>query len=284
MKTVLEALTTLSKALNENGMHNGRRQAEELLCDLLGLDRMKLYMNFEKPLTEQEWKECNDRLFKRLQGHPLPYIHGSVEFYQCKIRVTPDVLIPRQETEILVDKIVQVLSKEDCKGKVLLDLCCGSGCIGLALKKRFPELQVVLSDYSAAALKVARQNAEQNQLQVTFLEGDLLQPFKGQRAHYFVCNPPYISEEEFKTLDREVRDFEPRQALVGGPKGFEIYQRLERDLPDFLEPHAKVWFEIGHHQAEAVREIFSSARWKNQKAENDWAGQNRFFYAELSGH
>jgi release factor glutamine methyltransferase len=280
MKTVLEALTSISKNFTDNKIENGRRQAEDLLCDVLGCDRMKLYLNFEQPLTEHEWSICSERLFKRLQGQPMSYIHGSVDFYHCKIQVTPDVLIPRQETEILVDKIVQTLSKEDCKGKVLLDLCCGSGCIGLALKKRFPELTVFLSDYSAAALKVARKNAEHNHLQVTFLEGDLLQPFINNKANYVVCNPPYISEEEFASLDREVRDFEPRQALVSGVTGLEFYQRLAQELPNHLYPHAKVWFEIGYNQGESLRKIFSDSLWLNPTVENDYARQNRFFHVQ----
>lgn len=276
MKTLQEILQASTEFLHKKGIKNARRQAEDMLCDLFSLDRLKLYMNFERPLTVEELAACRERLSRRAKGEPLAYIHGEVEFYHCKLKITPEVLIPRQETEILVDKIVQALSHEDLKNKRLWDICCGSGCIGIALKKRFPELQITLSDISPEALKVARENAEKNGVEVRFLQGDLLTPFKNEKADFIVCNPPYVSAKEYPNLDKEVLDFEPRLALVGGEQGTEFYERLAKELPAHLNPHAKVWFEIGYQQGDEILRLFGH----QGKLEKDWSNQDRFFFLE----
>jgi release factor glutamine methyltransferase len=280
MKSLLEVLTLSANYLKERGIEHSRRQAEELLCDVLALSRLNLYLEFERPLTEKELSLCRERLARRAKGEPLPYIHGQVEFYDCSILVSPATLIPRQETEILVDKAAQALARLDLKGKVLWDICCGSGCIGIALKKRFPDLQVALSDLSAEALAIAKQNADRNEVEVDCLQGDLLAPFKGKKAHFVICNPPYIAESEFQSLEVEVRRYEPKMALIGGETGVEFYERLNRELPAYLEPRSSVWLEIGYQQGKAVEQIFSGKPWKTAKLENDWSGQNRFFFLE----
>lgn len=280
MKSVLDVLTLSTDYLRKKGIASPRRQAEELLCDALSLNRLKLYLDFERPLNESEINICRERLLRRANREPLQYIHGQVEFYNCQIEVNPSVLIPRQETEILVDKIVQRLSQENLKGKVLWDICCGSGCIGIALKKRFPELDVTLSDISSDAVRVARRNAQLNQVSVRILEGDLFQPFGSEKAHYIVSNPPYISEDEYLTLDKEVKDFEPKLALVGGVEGTEVYEKIAHSLFSYLEPEFKVWFEIGYLQGERMLEIFKNWLKGKQIVENDWSGNNRFFFLE----
>lgn len=273
MKTVREALSFLVEAFQPEF----RRQAEDLLCDLLDCSRGELFSIQDKLLTSEQWNTCREWLLLRLQGVPLPYIRGQMEFYGCLIKVNPAVLIPRQETEILVDKIVQDLIRSDLKGQSLWDLCCGSGCIGIALKKKLPDLQVSLSDRSAEALAVAKENARNNQVEVEILEGDLLLPFEGRKANYFVCNPPYISEAEYASLDWEVRGHEPAMALVGGESGLEFYARLAKELPDYLYPEARVWLEIGYQQGAALAGLFTGPVWKEIKVEKDWAGHDRFF-------
>lgn len=280
MTSVGEALVFVAQALEVKEGSSARRRAEELLCSVLACDRTYFYSHGHHQLNESEWLRCQDYLSRRLKGEPLAYIHGVMEFYHCQIKVTPAVLIPRQETEILVDRIAGVLASQDLRGKVLLDLCCGSGCIGIALKKRFPDLIVVLADFSFDALQLAKQNALDNQMDVTCLQGDFLEPFKGRLAHYVVCNPPYISEEEFDELDLEVKAFEPKMALVGGVNGLEFYERLARDLSGYLFPRAQVWLEIGYMQGNSVQELFKGDPWKGQRLENDWAGHHRFFFLE----
>lgn len=280
MKTLLEILTLSTHYLQQHGIQNPRRQAEDLISDALGMQRLNLYLEFDRPLTESELEICRQRLTRRSKGEPLQYIQGDVEFYGCKIFLNKDVLIPRQETEILVDLIVKDLEKEDLIGKSLWDLCCGSGCIGIALKKRFPLLKVVLSDISIKALELAKKNAKENQIDVQFLHGNLLEPFLGKKTDYLVCNPPYIAEEEFSTLEAEVRHFEPKQALVSGSTGLEIYSHLATDLKKYLTPLAKVWFEIGSTQGSAMYELFPSDQWRTCEVKNDWSGKNRFFFLE----
>jgi release factor glutamine methyltransferase len=278
MKTVQEVLSLSHNYLKGKGIHNARRQAEELLSDALNMTRLQIYMDFDRPLTEDEMDRCRDRLSRRSKGEPLQYIRGEVEFHGCSIKVTPAVLIPRQETELLVAMIVKALEGKDLSQKILWDVCCGSGYIGIALKKYFPDLQVFLSDISPEALAIARENAERNGVAVTCLEGDLLKPFGDQKADFVVCNPPYVTEGEYPRLDKEVRDYEPRLALVAGPTGVEFYQRLAHDLKGRLAVDGKLWLEIGTGQGNTIKQIFENAGWENGQVEKDWGGHDRFFF------
>jgi len=283
MKTIRQTLIILTETFRQNQILLPDRQAEDLLGDLLNCSRQKLYLNGSRYLSESEWECCQDRLRKRLQGVPLQYLHGQVEFYDCLIKVNSHVLIPRPETEILVDKIVQTLKGKNLTDQVLCDLCCGSGCIGIALKKRFPNLKVVASDLSFEATEMTKVNAKENQVQITVDQGDLFESFKNQKMHYFVCNPPYISLKEYIALERDVLDYEPRQALLAGETGLEFYQRLAAQLPDYLFSFGRVWLEIGYDQGKAVKQLFQGSSWENQKVEKDWAGHDRFFSCQFRG-
>lgn len=280
-KTILEVVRLSTEYLKQKGIDSPRRQAEELISDVLGVARMQLYLEFDRPLISQELDKCRESLSRRGKGEPASYISGKVEFHGCTLKVNRHVLIPRQETGILVDMVIKQLATQSLEGKILWDVCCGSGCIGIALKKRFPELQVLLSDFSADALDVAKENARQNDVEVTALQGDLLAPFAGKKAHYFICNPPYVSEAEYPTLDPEVRDYEPRLALVAGNGGLEFYERLSKELMGYLHPSAMGCFEIGHTQGCGVQALFSGHPWKQNRIEKDWAGHDRFFFLEL---
>lgn len=281
MRKIQQVLSEIAKILYDHGFSNSKQQAEDLLCELLNCSRAYLYSNPTQPLSEQEWQTSQYWLKRRLQGEPLAYLSGKVHFYHCLIEVNRSVLIPRPETEILVDKIVTDLKKQDLTGKILWDLCCGSGCIGIALKKALPALSVCLSDASEAAVYLAAHNAELNEVEASCLRGDLFAPFQGMRTHYIVCNPPYISESEYATLDKEVKEYEPRLALVAGASGLEFYERLARELPHYLYPHGQVWLEIGHQQGLAVQSLFQGRPWTKGLFENDWAGHNRFFFLEI---
>jgi release factor glutamine methyltransferase len=281
MKSLGEVLALSVKYLKEKMNAKPRYVAENILAHVLKIDRMQLYVKFDCPLEESELERIREFLKRAATNEPLEYILGSVDFYGCCLRITPDVLIPRQETEILVDKAVQIIEKEDRQKKVAWDVCTGSGCIGLALKKKFPELQVSLSDLSEKALSLAKNNAEAHQLDVTCLQGDLLEPFKGKRSDFIFCNPPYISKNEYESLHPSVRDFEPNIALVGGITGAEFYEKLAHELPGVLNPRGRVFLEIGSTQGEKVCQIFSSACWVKKELIKDWAGHNRFFFLEI---
>ncbi|MFQ5729135.1 MAG: peptide chain release factor N(5)-glutamine methyltransferase [Waddliaceae bacterium] len=281
MKTLKEILDKSISFLTEKGVSGARRQAEELLGDVLSLKRLDLYLEFERPLTELELEKCRSYLLRRAKGEPLQYIRGFVEFLDCTIKVNGDVLIPRPETEIMADMAIQSLEKGNLKGRTLWDACCGSGCIGIALKKRFPELEVVLSDFSTEALAVAKENAKKNGVEVIFLQGNLLEPFQDKQADFFICNPPYVSEKEYQELESGVKDYEPCIALLARNEGLEFYQRLAEALPSHLNPMGKAWLEIGYNQGKAVQALFSGTQWKRTELKKDWSGRDRFFLLEM---
>lgn len=268
MKTLLDVIQRSELFLKERGIERPRREAEEVIADALGMRRIDLYLQFERPLTEEELAKLRDPIVRRANHEPAAYISGIVPFCDLEIKVTPDVLIPRPETEILVEKITETLKGRDLEGKTLWDMCCGSGCIGHSLKKKFPVLNVVLSDLSEKALAVARQNGTG----VAFKQGDLFAPFEGEACDFLVCNPPYVTQEEYDGLAPEVKA-EPKMALIGG---LEFYRRIAEKLFDFLKPGGMAWFEIGSGQGEDVKKIFNN----NGSVENDWAGHTRFFFLE----
>jgi release factor glutamine methyltransferase len=277
MKTLSEVLKLSTEFLEKRGIERARRQVEELLSSVLKLPRIELYMQFDRPLGEQELTELRQAVKRRAEGEPWQYIAGEVEFLGCCLKVNKNTLIPRQETEILADRILKELPPTPVE---IWDVCTGSGCIGIALKKKRPDCKVVLSDLSEEALSTAKENAEKNNVEVEFLQGDLLKPFQS-KADIIVCNPPYISEKDYLRLDREVL-LEPKMALVGGVSGFEFYERLARDLPRYLKPNGKVYFEIGAGMGEQIKNLFDPLVWKSVQVAQDWSSHDRFILASLS--
>jgi release factor glutamine methyltransferase len=275
VKTVSELLQLSTVFLQERGVERARRLVEELLASTLRMKRLDLYMQFDKPVEEKELAKLREPLKRLVIGEPIEYILGEVDFYGCKVAVDARVLIPRQETEILVEHILKRI-----KGRVVWDLCTGSGCLGISLKKARPELEVTLSDISSDALDLAKENAEKNQVEIRLVQGDLLTPFEGQKADIVVCNPPYISISEYLNLQPSVRDFEPKMALVGGETGTEFYERLARELPPFLNDGTLVFLEMGTGQGPQLQKIFSGSPWTRAEVEKDWAGHDRFFFLE----
>ena len=208
---------------------------------------------------------------------PLDYLFGVVDFFGLSLKVTNDVLIPRPETEILVEKALSEISGEG----VAFDLCCGSGCIGLAVKEERPFLDVILSDISPSAIKVAKENGKRNGLDVQYNVGHLFDGFKGVKIDYLLCNPPYIPQAEYEGLAEGVKNFEPKLALIGGDDGLMFYKMIERSAKKVLNNGAKCFFEIGYNQGNGVREVFSGPTWKNQVVSCDYAGHDRFFFLEF---
>ncbi len=209
---------------------------------------------------------------------PEAYRLGEVEFYNCRIQLNQNVLIPRQESEILVLYALERLKGH--KGGTLLDLCTGSGCLGLAIKKARPDIHVILSDISPLALECAKKNAKLNSLDIECLEGDLLLPLGNKSIDYLICNPPYISDSEYEYLDGSVKDYEPKLALVGGIEGLDFYSRLSISLKGHINEGGKVFFEIGKDQGKKVVDLFSDPFWKRKEVIKDWAGHDRFVFLE----
>lgn len=201
---------------------------------------------------------------------PEAYRIGNVPFGDCTILSDARALIPRPETEILFERA-------ELKAGRVLDLCTGSGAIGIAVKKRYPHLDVTLSDLSPDALSLARENATHNGVDVRILQGDLCAHLLGEKFDYLFCNPPYIATAVYETLDL---DPEPRMAFDGGASGLIFYERLAKELPAILNPGAKVFLEIGYDQREAVLQIFSTPDWESAICTKDWAGHDRFIDLE----
>ncbi len=281
MKTLGEVLTLSTDFLKEKECKRSRRIAEELIGYILKLKRLDLYMQFDRPLVEIELEELRSLLKRAVKGEPLEYITGEVSFYDCAIAVSPHVLIPRPETEILVDLACKQLKQMPLQGKIAWDLCTGSGCIGIAVKKACPDLEMVLSDISEDALSVAEANAQSNQVQVEIVQGDLFAPFASRKADFIFCNPPYISNKEYLNLDESVKDFEPKTALVAEEDGLAFYRLLKESLPKYLNPGGWVFLELGTGQGEALLNLFSGPQWKGARVEKDWAGHDRFFFLEF---
>jgi release factor glutamine methyltransferase len=238
-------------------------------------------MQFDKPLLEEELKILRELVKRALKQEPIEYILGHVSFYGCMIELTSDVLIPRQETEILLEKAHLRLKQRNLEGNVAWDLCAGSGCLGIGLKKALPQLAVTLCDISEKALAIARRNAKLNAVSVTCRMGDLLSACVGNKADIILCNPPYVSNKEYDELDRSVRGYEPKLALVGGEEGLSFYERLASELPEYLNPGAQLFFEMGCTQGKAIQNLFKSPHWRNRCIEKDLAGHERFFFLEF---
>lgn len=279
MRPLIELLNAAIADLSTQEIPNPRRQAEELLSHLLNIPRVDLYLQHDHPLSQDEQSQFQALIKRRLAHEPLAYILGTQPFLDIQVTVNPSVLIPRAETEYMTHQIIQTLEKHSRTNKILWDLCTGSGCMGIALKARFPELNVTLSDLSPDALRIASDNASLNHVDVSLLEGDLFTPFQGQRAHYIVCNPPYIDPSE--KLESEVIDYEPFQALFASSGGLEFYDRLSEALPSHLYPGGMCWLEMGSTQSSAVKEIFSQGAWSYVGVRQDLSGHDRFVHLIL---
>jgi len=278
MHSIRDLVQLSTDFLEKKNIASARLCAEELLAFILKRKRLDLFLDYDAPIEKQEVDLYRTLVQRKAEGEPLGYLLEQAKFLDCRLILSPAVLIPRQETEILVSLALKDIPNQP---KNLWDLCTGSGCMGLAAKKHRPELHVTLSDLSNEALSCARKNAEKNRLEVTCLQGDLLAPFEGQKADFIFCNPPYVSEEIYPTLEKEVH-FEPTEAHLAKEGGLEFYKRLARELPPFLTSGAKVFLEIGHDQKEEVMAIFHQSHWKQKRCEKDWAKKDRFFFLEFS--
>ena len=216
---------------------------------------------------------------EREKGRPHAYITGEVEFFDLRLKVNESCLIPRLESELLVEKVLERLPES---GRVL-DLCCGSGALGLSIKSKRPDLEVILSDKSGAALDIAKENAQMNGLDVELVLGDFLEPFEGQLFDVIVCNPPYITEDEYSLLEKSVKGFEPKMALVGGDDGLKFYKLLAEGALQVLVDDGFLCLEIGKDQGKVLEGLFSDVSWAYKLLEKDYSSHDRFFFLEKRG-
>ena len=267
--TLLAVLRWTTDFFAEKGVPNPRLDAEYILAHVLGLQRLDLYLRYAQPLTQPERTAIRELVVRRANREPLQHILGEVEFLDRRIKVDRRALIPRSETEFLAQRILDECPQAGCA----LDVCTGSGAIAIALAGRIE--CVTGTDISGEALALARENAALNGVEVTFLQGDLLAPVQGV-FDVIVCNPPYVTEEEFDNLEPELTMYEPRLALVAADGGLACYRRLVTEAVPHLARGGRVYLEIGHQQGELVRQMAQDAGWTVLDVAKDLAGFDRY--------
>jgi release factor glutamine methyltransferase len=281
MLTVLESLRLSTEYLEKKGVDSPRLNAELLLADILGLKRLELYLQFERPLSESEKNKYREYLARRGNREPLQYILGYAEFMGEKFKVTRDVLIPRPETELLVEKIA---NENALFNGVILDVGTGSGNIAIMLAKYLPEARICATDISSSALEVAKENESQilGKNEIRFFVSDLFSSDfveKCESVDILVSNPPYISAEEFEKLQPEVKDYEPQNALTDGRNGLSFYEALANKGKELLAQGGKIYFELGADEAEKVAEILKRNGFEEIEITKDYAGTERIIKA-----
>jgi len=280
-RLLVPMLRKIAELFKEHGIEDPVREAEALIIEALQIDKAKLYSS-DLDISDERSKNLDSLAARRVKGEPLQYIIGHVEFFGLKINVGKGVLIPRPETELLVEKTIKLLADSPIHrftGPLLiLDLCTGSGCIALALAKHFPEAVVVGTDSSKAAIEYSVRNAEENNiLNVSFIKGDLFDAVKGIGFDLIVSNPPYVRREEIETLQREVKDYEPLEALDGGPDGLDFYRRIFKEAPGYLKENGLLILEIGYDQADDINKLAINSGFGDISFIKDYAGIDRIF-------
>jgi len=265
--------------LGDRSFENPRLEIELLLADTLSVTRLELYLDFERPLSKDALDAFKRRLKRRLRLEPVQYITGRAAFMLSEFEVTPDVLIPRPETEALTEVALEVLAGAP-EGAVVADIGTGSGVIAVTLAQKVAGARIVATDSSATALAVARRNAERLGVgeRIEFLEGSLLDPLKdaglGGSVSLLVSNPPYVRTGELDALPEEVRSFEPLLALDGGEDGLDCLRVLAQDGPALLTDGGFALFEVGLGQAETVAALMEG-RVAETGVRKDYAGRER---------
>jgi release factor glutamine methyltransferase len=273
--TLQQALLQGTKLLEEAGIAAPRLTSEVLLAHALGQERPFLYAHSERELREVEWIHYGRYLHERLNGKPTQYITGRQEFYGREFRVTPDVLIPRPETELVVETALDV----GRGAQRIVDAGSGSGAIAVTLQLETCAL-VAGTDISAAALAVAAENGQRLGARVDWVQCDLISAIAAASVDVIVSNPPYVPLGDRAGLQREVRDYEPEVALFAGPTGFEIYEKLVADAARVLRPGGWLVLELGYTSRDRVTAMLG-AGWRDVRVVPDLAGIPRVLAARM---
>jgi release factor glutamine methyltransferase len=281
MKTVLETIRSGAPWLEKAGVENARLNMEHLLAKVLGCRRMQLYMDFDRPLDEAHLSPLRDLVKRRGKGEPLQHLLGTAEFCGREFKCDSRALIPRHETEELVEKILAEYRRDGMPQPAdILDMGTGSGVIGLSLAFAFPEARVTLADVSTDALALARENAEKLEFppeRLTFLQSDLFVSLARQRFDLIAANLPYIAAAEIPTLSPEVQR-DPVLALDGGPRGTELLEQFILALPQHLTLNGLAALEVGAGQTEHLAECMRRAGLRDVVAINDYSRRDRFLF------
>lgn len=278
MLTVLEILKKTTEFFAGKGIGSPRLNAELLVGHALGLKRMQLYLQFERPLEERELELIRPLVRRRGRHEPLQYIVGETDFHGLSIKVDPRVLIPRPETEQLVELAIQSLATPP---SAVLDLGTGSGAIALALAQHFPSARVTATDRDSSALALARENAVRTGLdnRISFTEANWFEGLAPATFDLIISNPPYLSADELKLIPEEVRAFEPGHALVAADNGLADFVRIIAAAPPFLANDGLFVLETGEEQHERIFAELRAAGFASMEGRQDLAGRSRFVVA-----
>ena len=280
--------------LSRAGCMDPKIDAEELYCFLTDSDRLQILLRAEEEADPEVERRYMKLIERRAQRVPLQHITGRQEFMGYTFAVDPDVLIPRQDTETLAEQAAKTIQSvrrekrsflERLRGRKeweVLDLCCGSGCVGLSIARICDNVELTSSDISEAAVSLTKRNAKALRVEGEFLQGDLFEPVGDRRFDMIVCNPPYIRTNMIAMLQDEIKEHEPRTALDGGRDGLDIYRRILEEAPAHLKPSGFLFLEIGHDQGEALRKMVKdSGRFTPAEIIRDLPGRDRVVKCSL---
>ena len=268
--TYREAVEFGTKCLTDAGVPDAALDAWYLLQMVCKIERSYYYVHGEEDITQDAQKEYEIAVQKRAEHIPLQYIIGEQEFMGLRFKVNSNVLIPRQDTETLVEQVLKIVKP----GMKVLDLCTGSGCVLISVLKNAPELTGMGSDISKTALLVAKENAKLHEVDAEWVRSDLFDNIT-ETFDVIMANPPYIPTGEILSLMPEVRDFEPENALDGGADGLDFYRKIAGQVKDYLNPGGYVYMEIGCDQGEAVSELMRNAGFTEVEVIKDLARNDR---------
>ncbi|MCU7495597.1 MAG: peptide chain release factor N(5)-glutamine methyltransferase [Ignavibacteria bacterium] len=280
--TVLEAIRLTTEFFEKKGIESPRINAELLLAHILKCKRLDLYLSFDKPLQENEILEYREYLKRRAQNEPLQYITGEVEFYGMPFKVNPSALIPRPETEILIEVVINSFDKQLVLS--FLDIGTGTGNIPITLARHFLNSEFLTVDINEGALLLAEENAILNKIEgrIRFVKGDILSD-EFRLEHGFdviVSNPPYVSLDEYKSLQPEITKFEPMEALTDNADGLTFYRTISRRSSEILKKGGRLFFEVGQGQSDAVAQVMKDCGLKNIGVKKDYLNIERVIFGE----
>jgi release factor glutamine methyltransferase len=285
--TLRAGLMDGSRFLSLAAIESARLDAEVLLRHVMGIDKAQFYLRIDESIEREVEFRFWELLRRRAGREPLAYITGRKEFWSLDFGVTPAVLIPRPETELMVDVVLERARQLASSRLKIVDLGTGCGVIAVCLARELPKAEISAVDISRAALEVARANAERHGVadRIRFLHGDLFAPLAEERESFdlIVANPPYVRSGDVATLEPEIRDWEPMAALDGGKDGLDFYRRIASHCRDYLTATGQVLLEIGDAMGESVAQIFATtARFEETALWRDYAGKDRVIAARKS--
>lgn len=271
--TIKMLLEEGKEKLSHNNIENPVLNIGIILEEVTGIKRLSLPLYYDRELSYNQIEIVNRMINRRCNHEPLQYILGYTEFYGCKILVNSDVLIPRPETEYLLETI----RNHQLSPQRILDIGTGSGAIAISLKKIYPQAQVVAVDVSTKALAIAKKNAKENHVIIDFIQANIYKDSLG-KFDIIVSNPPYISEKDYTILPQEVKEYEPKLALVGSESGLYFYRKIIEMSKNILTNDGLIFFEIGQDQADEIIKIALANKFKDVNIIKDLVGRNRIAY------